>query len=283
MVKQYEVLQWASSFLRKHRREEKVAEILLQHHLKTTREHFFITMRNTIEKAVIDRFKQDIKCHALTGIPYQHLTGYEYFYGRQFIVNEHVLIPRQETEELVQYIVENNQHRTQPFIIVDVGTGSGVIAITLSLELPNAFIYATDISEEALMVAEKNAKHLEANVSYLHGDFLAPLIQKEGYPHIIVSNPPYINKIYKESLSDTVRHDPSIALFAENKGLRAYETILEQSTYLTSKLESIYFEIGFDQGDDIQNVIKATYKDSQIKLKADMNGKDRIVHVQVKR
>src|SRR5699024_2022711 len=126
-----------------------------------------------------------------------------FFYGRQFKVNEHVLIPRQETEELVHYIINENKQQNKPLTIADIGTGSGVIAITLSLELPDTLIYTTDISEQALMIARENAKKLGANVYFLHGNFLNPLIEKEINPHIIVANPPYIKLSQKDTLPDT--------------------------------------------------------------------------------
>src|SRR5690625_2899286 len=103
--KQFEVLQWAFSFLKKHDREEKVAEILLQHHLGISRTASFANMRKTIPAPVFRLFEEDVRKHASTGVPVQHLLGYEYFYGRKFHVNEDVLVPRFETEELVQHVI----------------------------------------------------------------------------------------------------------------------------------------------------------------------------------
>src|SRR5690625_6889132 len=103
MKKQYEVLQWAFSFLKKHDCEENVANILLQHHLKVSQEKLMLMMREELPEKVIIQFKEDIKQHALTGIPVQHLMGYTYFYGRKFTINENVLIPRFDTEILVQH------------------------------------------------------------------------------------------------------------------------------------------------------------------------------------
>src|SRR5690625_1641108 len=104
-MKQFEVLNWASLFLKKNNCEPKIAEILLLHYLQVTKSKFYLNMHDVVEDHIIDRFKKDIIRHVRTGVPVQHLTGYEYFYGRKFIVNEHVLIPRPETEELVQHVI----------------------------------------------------------------------------------------------------------------------------------------------------------------------------------
>src|SRR5699024_2290147 len=202
-MKQFEVLKWAFSFLKKHGREESVAEILLQHHLQVYRAHYFTTMQENMNIELVEVFKQDVIAHAKSGIPVQHLTGKAEFYGRSFHVNKDVLIPRFETEELVHYVIQLVQttYGDEPITIVDVGTGSGVIAITLALELPNTHIYATDISESALQMAEKNALALNAPVHFLHGDFLQPVVDVKVSPQIIVSNPPYIRKTDLNHLS----------------------------------------------------------------------------------
>lgn len=280
MIKQYEVLNWASSFLQKYNREKQVADILLQHHLKISREQYYLNMHETVANHLVDRFKQDIEQHALKGIPYQHLIGYEYFYERKFSVNEHVLIPRQETEELVYHVIKNTEKNVEELTIVDIGTGSGVIAITLALEIPHVTVYATDISDEALKVAKQNAQRLNAQVQFLQGDFLQPIIEKNVYPHVIVSNPPYIKMSDEKILHDTVKkYDPHIALFAENDGLKSYETILTQATELREKIENIYFEIGFDQGEDVLKLASTFFPQSRQNLIKDINRKDRVVHI----
>src|SRR5699024_5569429 len=134
------------------------------------------------------KYKADIKAHVETGVPVQHLIGSEMFYGRNFLVNEDVLIPRPETEELVQQVIEATQKHPQdhPLTIVDIGTGSGVIAITLALEIAHAQIHATDISKGALQVAKKNAEQLHASIDFLHGDYLQPIVDKGIEADVIV-------------------------------------------------------------------------------------------------
>lgn len=281
MVKQYEVLNWASSFLRKNNREEQVAHILLRHHLQMSRERFYMMMHEQIDETVAEKFKRDIERHALTGVPYQHLIGYEIFYDRKFSVNKHVLIPRQETEELVYHVIAENKDFPRPFTIVDVGTGSGIIAITLALEIPYATVYATDISDKALSIARKNALKLKANVRFMHGHFLKPLLKNDINIDIVVSNPPYIKQSAYDMLSDTVKnYDPHLALFASQNGLQAYDTILQQTTKFPS-LKRLYFEIGYDQGRDVTRLVNSYFPNASAKVIQDINGKDRIVSANI--
>lgn len=285
MKKQYEVLQWASLFLRQHHCEETIAEILLIHHLKVTRSKFFMMMRDEVPEAILRNFKVDIKKHIETGIPVQHLLGYEIFYGRCFSVNKHVLIPRPETEEIVQQVIKmskKNQTLDQPLTIVDVGTGSGVIAATLALEIPHAKVYATDISEQALKVAKQNANQLGAEITFIQGDFLQPAIKQGVQASIIVSNPPYIDRADEQNLSRTVKNfDPSEALFADDHGLAAYQQIIKASSKVLKKNGVIVFEIGFDQAFDVSHLVQEVYPQSKVSVRQDINKKDRMIIVKL--
>lgn len=280
-MKQYEVLKWASVFLKEHNREEKVAELLLQHHLSVPRATFYMQMRENIPANIIEKFKVDIVKHVKTGVPVQHLIGYEHFYGRTFSVNKDVLIPRPETEELIQCTIDHvksNFTGADHPVIVDIGTGSGVIAITLALELPNATIYATDISTAALAVAKKNAANLGANVIFLTGDFLQPLIELQEKADIIVSNPPYIAREDVDSLVDTVKNfDPELALFANENGLAAYRKIVNQLPEAMEAKCSLFLEIGHNQGEAVTNIIMDTFPTANVNVLQDMNKKDRII------
>ncbi|MFZ3578599.1 peptide chain release factor N(5)-glutamine methyltransferase [Virgibacillus sp. DJP39] len=276
-INQYEVLQWASLFLLKHNREENVGQLLLQHYLQVSRSTFFANMRENIADEVVDKFKQSIILHAETGIPIQHITGVETFYGRDFQVNKDVLIPRPETEELIEHIVTTAGDKGQT--IVDVGTGSGIIAITLALELPNSNVYATDISPQALKVARQNAENLKANVTFLQGDFLQPLNDCSFTPDLIVSNPPYIAKADEQTLSDTVKmFDPHLALFADDNGLAAYKNIIDS---IQPGEKSIIFEIGHLQGQAVTQLLKDKYPKAEVLIIKDINGHDRIVSAKI--
>lgn len=278
--KQYEVLNWASLFLEKHNRETNVAEILLLHYLNVSRSKFYMMMHDPIPVNILANFEAAILEHVEAGIPVQHLTGYEMFYGRKFYVNKNVLIPRPETEELVQHVIESVSR--QPLNIVDVGTGSGIIAITLALELPHATIFATDISKPALLIAQRNAEQLGANVTYLEGDLLQPVIDENIHADIIVSNPPYIARSEKVLLSDTVKNfDPELALFADENGLAAYRRIIKQSKQVIRAHTKLAFEIGYTQGDAVCSLIKNSYQTSETDIIQDINKKDRIVIVKL--
>lgn len=281
-MKQYEVLKWAFSFLKKSQREENIAEMLLQHYTNQNRSQFYANMQQEISELVWQKFRTSITNHAKTGIPVQHIIGSAPFYGRDFTVNKHVLIPRFETEELVSHALDKiKKSRIEHPIIVDVGTGSGIIAITLALELEQATIIATDISGSALVVAKQNAERLGANITFKQGNFLDPIIDANINPHFIISNPPYIGWEEQEALSDTVKNfDPSLALFAEQDGLAAYEAIFNQiKELLRIDRREILVEIGYEQAGQVSNLVKSIYPHSKIETIQDVNGKDRIVSV----
>lgn len=275
-AKQYEVLNGASIYLEKHNREPRVAEILLQHYLNVSRSKFYTMMQDPISEITLERFNAAIHDHAKAGTPVQHLMGYEMFYGRKFIVDKNVLIPRPETEELVQHVIQTVGEK--PITIVDVGTGSGVIAITIALELKHVTVYATDISRAALSVAGHNAEQLKANITFLEGDFLQPFIDENIKADVIVSNPPYIARAEEAFLSDTVRNfDPELALFADENGLAAYSKIIEQSQQATRPNSIMAFEIGYTQGEAVTSLLKSAFPASEVKTIQDINKKDRIV------
>jgi len=283
-TKLYEVLKRASLFLEKNGAEPRVAELLLQHHLGLSRNDFFMKMRESVDEKKLAAFQNDLEIHAKTGVPVQHLIGTEEFYGRMFKVNGNVLIPRPETEEIVAEAVQLAKQRKKDSLrIVDVGTGSGIIAITLALELPAAEVIAVDLSEKALDVARENAAELGANVRFMHGSFLEPLIKAGEKVDLIVSNPPYIPYDEKPHLSRTVTEfDPEMALFAENNGLASYEAIVQQASTVLNSAGGIVFEIGHDQGETVPAIIREQFPDADVKTLQDINGKDRIVTMKKK-
>ncbi|WP_208590807.1 peptide chain release factor N(5)-glutamine methyltransferase [Gracilibacillus suaedae] len=275
----HEALDWASSFLQKHNCEPKVAEILLLHILDWSKTDLLIHLRAPLPEEELADFQQKIERHAITKIPVQHLTGVEAFYGRTFHVNKHVLIPRPETEELVQQIIETVDKTN--ITCVDIGTGSGVIAVSLAKEWENnkqVEMLATDLSEEALTVAQKNADQYNAEITFFYGNFLAPLIEQGKKVDVIVSNPPYIDYKEAESLSETVKdYDPEMALFADSNGLAAYQQIIHQAGRVLNKQGMIFFEIGHTQAEAVNQLIKQQFPNSEVTIFQDINGKDRIV------
>ncbi|MGP4077172.1 peptide chain release factor N(5)-glutamine methyltransferase [Halobacillus sp. K22] len=272
-----EARHWASVFLDKHKRETRVADLLLEHFLNMSFAQLLAYERDTFPESKRDVFVEGVRIHAETGMPVQHITGEANFYGRDFSVNSKVLVPRSETEELVEGILRwVAQFDGDKPKIVDIGTGSGIIAITLSLELTKADICASDISLEALQIASHNAQKFGADIQFVQGDFYDPF--KEEPVDIVVSNPPYIAHVEKDSMDDTVvDFDPSLALFADQEGLAAYHTIVKQIKESEHYPSLIAFEIGHLQGNAVKKIIKDNLPDYTVEVRKDMNTKDRMV------
>ncbi|RYG71709.1 peptide chain release factor N(5)-glutamine methyltransferase [Lentibacillus lipolyticus] len=276
----YEVLRRASLFLQENGREPQLAELLMMDCLQVTRTHLLTMMRESVPGDVRKQFWQGIQAHADTGVPLEHLTGKASFYGREFRVNGHTLIPRPETEELVEKVVQTASGG--PLTIVDIGTGSGVIAITLALELPQATVYATDISREAILTARENAEMLGAGVTFLHGDGIAPLLDEGIRPDILVSNPPYIAETARPMLADTVKDfDPEVALFAGNDGLDAYRKMIADLPHVMNRPGHVFFEIGDEQGPAVASLLQQAIPDSNSTIHQDINKKNRITHTTI--
>lgn len=207
--------------------------------------------------------------------PIQYIFGQTEFYGRQYCVDAHVLIPRPETEELVKLIADDHGQSSPK--ILDIGTGSGCIACTLALEILSSHVLAIDVSTDALAIAKENARRLGAEVAF---EALNVLTQDFTYDNldIIVSNPPYVMEVEKSLMSSNVLdHEPSLALFVkDNDPLIFYRTILAKGKTSLRKGGKVYFEINEQFGLDTQNLCtEMGYVDSRIYR--DINGKNRFV------
>ncbi|HWO98620.1 MAG TPA: peptide chain release factor N(5)-glutamine methyltransferase [Bacillus sp. (in: firmicutes)] len=281
--KVYEALKWASSFLREANRDENAGELLLRHHLKMSRSMLFSSMREQLAEEIKQRFIEDVHAHA-SGIPVQYIIGSEEFYGRTFRVNEEVLIPRPETEELVEGVIQRAKHlfRDEPFELVDVGTGSGAIGVTLALELSNAIVTAIDIAQPSLDVASSNAQALHANVTFIHGDLLQPLIQQGKRVAVVVSNPPYIPDGDIDILSPVVKeHEPMRALFGGEDGLDFYRRFMEELPLVMEDKGFIAFEVGAGQAHTVASMLEKAFPQVKAEVVYDINGKDRMVFAQI--
>ena len=210
------------------------------------------------------------------GIPVQYIVGNVDFYGNIFKVNKNVLIPRFETEELIEKTISYiNKYFDKTIDIVDIGTGSGCIAITLK-KLIDCNMDAVDISSLALEVAKENAKSLNVEVNFIEGNLLEPLQKKYD---VIISNPPYIKEDDEEVMEIVKNNEPHIALYAPNDGLYFYEEILKNaSNYLNDK-SIIAFEIGYKQGSKIEEIARTYFPNATIKIEKDMQNKDRFVFI----
>lgn len=217
----------------------------------------------------------------VAGVPLGHVLGFEWFYGYRFHVNEDVLIPRPETEELVANVLASYDEYfsdVENVVAVDVGTGSGAIAISLKKEEPNLHMLATDISEKAVMVAKDNAEKNEAIVSFCVGDMLQPLIDRNLKVDILISNPPYIPS--EEVMEDSVvNYEPHLALFGGEDGLKFYRVIFENAPKVLKEKAMMAFEMGYNQAEALTAEAKRYFPEAKIEVIKDMNGKNRMLFV----
>ncbi|WP_209437847.1 peptide chain release factor N(5)-glutamine methyltransferase [Mesobacillus selenatarsenatis] len=283
-VKIFEALNWASSFLKEHKREEFAGELLLRHYSRLSRTTMLMNMREELDGEVWIEFQSAVKRHA-AGEPIQYIIGSEEFYGRRFQVNEHVLIPRPETEELVHGTLQRMDKLfpdRDSIDLVDVGTGSGAISVTLKLEKPVLKVTAVDLSKDAIEVASKNASQLGADIEFLHGDLLQPLILQRKKVDVIISNPPYIPVSDQEWMSDIVtEHEPHMALFAGEDGLDLYRRFMEELPLVLKEKALVSFEIGAGQGEAVRRLLENTFPQAKVEVVFDINGKDRMVFAEL--
>lgn len=210
------------------------------------------------------------------GEPVQYIIGNQDFYGYILNVDKRVLIPRRETEELVEEVIKRSKN-FNALKIVDIGTGSGAISIALSKEL-NTKVIATDISLDALEVTKENVKENNADVELFQGDMLEPLIKNDIKVNILVSNPPYIKE--DEEIEKVVyNNEPHLALYAKEDGTEFYRKILKDCSKVLEEKYLIAFEIGETQGIVVREMAYKYLKDIKVEVKKDLSGKDRMVFV----
>lgn len=209
------------------------------------------------------------------GEPVQYIVGDVNFYGIDIKVNNNVLIPRFETEELVENTIKLvKQNFNEPINILEIGTGSGCISIALKKNL-DCNITATDISEKALDVAKLNAKNNNVDINFINTNIFDGVNDKFN---LIISNPPYISK--DEKIMDIVyNNEPHLALFADNDGLYFYEQIIKNLSKVVTNKFLIAFEIGESQADKIKKIINENLKDVNVIVKKDMQNRDRMIFI----
>ena len=245
---------------------------LLEYVTGVSRAMYFLDMNREISLEQETKYCSYVATRA-KHVPLQHITGVQEFMGLEFLVNEHVLVPRQDTEVLVECVLEDLKSGMH---ILDMCTGSGCILLSLLklCGMSNVKGVGVDISEEALKVAKKNAEKLEVNARFISSDLFCDV---EGKYDVIVSNPPYIRTSVIEELKEEVKfHDPFIALDGKEDGLYFYRRIVEESPKYLIKGGKLYFEIGHDQGEDVSKLMKdAGFVD--VTVKKDLAGLDRVV------
>ena len=253
------------------------ARLLLQYILKKSRQYLIVYDNQEVDKKA--QWEYFVNIEKLTkGMPLQHITHTQEFMKMDFYVDENVLIPRPDTEILVEETIKIAQTMERPKIL-DLCTGSGAIAISLKKYIPSAQVYAVDISKKALEIAKKHAHRLEAEVKFIESN-LFEKIKNEKFD-IIVSNPPYIKKSDINYLSQEVQKEPQIALDGGYDGLDFYRKISYQAIDYLKFGSYLCFEIGYDQKEEVLEILKGIEHYTKAYCKKDLCGNDRVVITQV--
>ena len=277
------------SYLEKNNISESklIAEIVFSHVLEIDRMMLFTKYRNEIEDEKIEKIRYFIKKIGQEKFPVQYLLNEQEFFGRKFYVDKGVLIPRQDTEILVEKAIEilkddtlkknisekNSKNRKK---ILDIGAGSGIIGISVALEIKDSYVLGIDISEKALETSEKNKEILNVkNIKFLKSNLFENVEFREF--DMVISNPPYISFNEVGIMSDdTLLHEPSDALFAENDGLYFYYEICQNALDYLADSGYLLFEIGYKQGNNVAEIMTSSgFKN--VEVIKDLTGLDRVV------
>ena len=243
--------------------------------------NLYLEKDNEARKSIVDKYESGVK-RLIEGEPLNYVLGYSYFYGYRLKVDEAVLIPRFETEELVGRVLSgyDEYFKDQKIDLADVGTGSGAIAIALKKEEDNLNVYASDISKEALEVAILNAQNNQADIRFFEGSMLKPLIENNIKLDILVSNPPYIrnDEVVEHSVRD---YEPNVALFGGDDGLKFYRMIFEDAHEVLKERSMMFFEMGYDQKENLTALAREFFPSADINVYKDINNKDRMLVIKL--
>ena len=251
------------------------AKILLAELIDKNVLELFNYLDTIVDNDKVELYKKEVLALE-SGKPLQYVIGNVNFLGNTFIINKNVLIPRFETEELVDYTSKYAKELfTDPVEIIDLGCGSGVIGLSLSKKISTKSVDLIDISEEALEVAKENAKRLDVKANFIHSDMWKNINKKYD---IIISNPPYIKT--DEEIEDIVKNnEPHIALYAGDDGLDCYRKIIKGIKEHSKEKCLIALEIGFNQANDIIELIEKELDNVKIEVKKDMSDKERMIFI----
>ncbi len=271
-----EALRSAAERLELHRvsNARLTAEVLLAHILSVEREYLYGHDDRVLKDEESERL-EDLLYDRISGVPLQYIVGRQEFYGRYFLVNPSVLIPRPETEHIIEAVLEliSRPERARDLRVLDVGTGSGCIAVTLALEVPGSRVFASDISEPALRVARNNAELLSANVDFACMDFLAAI---DGRFDFIVSNPPYVRPGDINRLQREVReHEPHVALFSPEDELSVYRNLITGAGRLLVPGGYLLMEVGIGMDERVSRLFDSNWE--KLSTKCDLQGIPRTV------
>lgn len=253
------------------------AEIIFSNVLGIERMMLFTKYRDEIDEEKKSKIREYIHKIGKEKFPIQYLLNEQEFYGRSFYVDKGVLIPRLDTEVLVEKALNilNEESIEEPKVL-DIGVGSGVIGITIALEVPTSKVMGVDISEKALEISSKNKKILKAgNIKFIKSDLFENIEYKKF--NMIVSNPPYISSDETDVMSeDALLHEPSEALFAGSEGLYFYNSISQKAMEYLDDNGYLLFEIGYKQGEIVAKMME-TYGFKNVEIAKDLAGNDRVV------
>ncbi len=263
-----------------YEKEESAVVLLLEHVLGLETQALYLKMNDEITNEEINKFNELWNKYLNENKPIQYLIGTSCFYGYDFIVTPDVLIPRYETEELVENILYryDEYFDKKDVDVCDLATGSGCIAIALAKEEKHMHVVATDISKEALKVAKMNNEKFNAGVTFLTGDMLEPLKGRKF--DIFVSNPPYIPD-NEEVMSLVKDNEPNIALFGGSDGMKFYRIILKNVKNYLKKKAIIAFEHGYDKKEEMIKLANTYFPNSKVEVIKDLEGKDRMTFIYV--
>lgn len=275
-----ELIKQAESCLDDDNKDVNVAKVLFYHLAKKEPHELYLMYDQEVDDELKDQFLAGMEEY-YNGRPIQYIKGVETFFGRDFKVNEDVLIPRYETEELVEnilYRIDDYFTDYDTITLCDVGTGSGAIATSLALEEARLKVYATDISKKAIDVAKENAENLNADIEFMVGDMLEPLIDNNIKVDIFVSNPPYIpqNQEIEAMVKD---NEPHVALFGGDDGLYFYRKIFQEVRSLLNDRALLALEMGFDQRELMEEALQKYFPNDPHEIIKDVNGKDRMLFI----
>lgn len=254
-----------------------LSKYLARYHLNYTEEE--IALNKDVSKENINKFRRAV--NALNkGKLVQHITKEQSFYGYNFFVNKHVLIPRPETEQLVSETIKLIKKHFKEVAIIDLCTGSGCIAISMEKQLKKKakIIYGVDISKKAIKIAKKNASMLKSNCTFFVSDMLDVVIKKKIKIDVLISNPPYLCK--SDDISKEVtKEEPHIALFSGVTGLEHYMEILKKGNRVLNNKCLIALEVPEERAEEILELAKKEYYDAKTYIKKDLTNRKRMIFI----
>lgn len=279
-----DVLNWSENFLKTKGLTDPRhdAEQLLMATLNVDRLFLYVNHDRPLEQKERDIYRQFILRRAKQE-PLQYITGFTYFYGLKFLVSKEVLIPRPDTEILVEKIISivKNNNGNKKITIIDIGTGSGAIAVALAKNLPDTKFIAVDVSRPALAVAKKNAvlNGVQEAIKFYESNILEKIIHEKIENDVfLIANPPYIDlKDFQFLPAEIRKYEPAKALYAGRDGLRFYRLIVDQAVIFGHKLAGVFFEVGYNQAALVKNILEKKFH-SQVEIQSDLGGISRVVY-----